>query len=149
MNKVILTGRLTADIELRKTSSNKSVAKFSIAVDKGKDANGNRQCDFMRVVAWESKADFLNSYARKGTLIGVVGRIETSKYTGKDGIDRTEVYVRAEAVEILRQPAEKTENNTDYSQYNKAQYNESQNYSAKQSFTFDDINTDIDDEPWR
>ena len=127
MNKVSLTGRLTTDVELRKTATNKSVSKFSIAVDKDrKDADGNRGVDFIRVVAWESKADFLNNYAKKGTLLGVTGRVETNKYTGRDGVERTEVYVRAEQVEILKQPAEKTEQ-----------------HQAKQSFTLDDL-----DEPW-
>lgn len=105
MNKVNLTGRLTDDIEVKKTAQNKSIANFSIAVDRAKkDTTGNKITDFIRVHAWENKADFLASYTQKGSLIGVSGRIETSKYQNQQGVNVTDTYIVAEQVEILKQP---------------------------------------------
>ena len=128
MNKVILTGRLTADIELRKTQLNKSVTEFNLAVDRDrKDSSGNRQSDFISVVVWEGSADFLAQYAKKGTLIAVIGRLETSKYTAKDGTNRKKDFVTAERVEIMRQPAE----NKQTEAYEPKR--------ATESFTYDDI----------
>lgn len=102
MNKVILTGRITKDLELRKTQSNKSVIKFTIAVRKErKNENGEYGADFINVICWEQKAEYLNSYSGKGSLIGVIGRIENDSYTNKDGQKVYQTYIVAEAVEIL------------------------------------------------
>ena len=102
MNKVVLTGRITKDLELRKTQSNKSVLKFTIAVKKDrKNENGEYLADFIIVICWEQKADYLSSYSGKGSLIGVVGRIENDSYTNRDGQKVYQTYIVAESVEIL------------------------------------------------
>lgn len=102
MNKVVLTGRITKDLELRKTQSNKSVLKFTIAVKKDrKNENGEYLADFINAICWEQKADYLNSYSGKGSLIGVVGRIENDSYTNRDGQKVYQTYIVAEQVEIL------------------------------------------------
>lgn len=86
INQVVLVGRLTKDIELKKTNSNLSVAQFSLAVDRGiKKEDGTRECDFPNVVVWRQSADFLSQYARKGDLISVVGKIQTRTYDGQNG----------------------------------------------------------------
>lgn len=84
INSVVLTGRLTKDIELRKTASDLSVTRFTVAVDRAKKEDG---ADFILCVAWRQNADFLANYASKGTMVGVTGHIKTGSYddrtTGK------------------------------------------------------------------
>lgn len=82
MNKVVLIGRLTKDIEIRSTQTGKPVAAFSLAVDRrGKDAGA----DFINCVAWNQTAEAMNRYLHKGSKIAVVGRIQTRTYDGRDG----------------------------------------------------------------
>ncbi len=91
MNNVILTGRITKDIELKKTQNNKSVISFDLAVRKDSEHS-----DFIKCVAWEHTADFLSKYAWKGARIGIQGSISTSSYDGQQGkkVYVTEVLVR-------------------------------------------------------
>lgn len=87
MNKVILIGRLTRDPDVRYTQSAepKAVAKYTLAVDRRfKDANGERQADFISCTAFGKAAEFVEKYLRKGTKIAVTGHIQTGSYE-KDG----------------------------------------------------------------
>ena len=104
INNVVLVGRLTRDIELRKTQSGLSVASFTIACDRRlsqEQKNNNEQsADFISCVAWRGSADFLGNYAHKGDTVGVEGRIQTRSYD-RDG---QKVYVTenvANSVSIL------------------------------------------------
>ena len=102
INSVTLVGRITKDIELRKTSSNTSVCNFTVAVDRRfQSQQGNGQsADFISCIAWRQSADFLASYAQKGTIVGVEGRIQTRSYDGQNG----KVYVTevvADNVQII------------------------------------------------
>ena len=92
INRVVLVGRLTKDVEVRKTGTGLSVASFTVACDRrgSRDAQGQSQADFINCVAWRQAADFLGQYARKGALVGVEGRISTRNYDDKDG---KKVYV--------------------------------------------------------
>ena len=92
INRVVLVGRLTRDVEVRKTGSGLSVAQFTVAVDRRmpKNSDGQQSADFVPCVAWRQSADFLGSYARKGNLVSVEGRIQTRNYDDKDG---RKVYV--------------------------------------------------------
>lgn len=101
MNIAELIGRISNDLEIRKTNSNKSILDINLAVKRDKE-----KTDFIRVVCWEQRADYLNSYAKKGTLIAVVGRIETDTYE-KNGNKVYTTYITAEQVEILNQPKDK------------------------------------------
>ena len=87
INSVTLVGRITKDIELRKTSSNTSVCNFTVAVDRRfqSQQNGGQSADFINCIAWRQSADFLSSYASKGTIVAVEGRIQTRSYTNRDG----------------------------------------------------------------
>lgn len=108
MNKVIITGRIANDLEIRKTPNNKSVLDLRIAVSRDyKDAEGNYPADFIKAVCWEQKADFISKYAQKGTMIGVSGRIQVNVYDDKNGQRVYDTYIQAEQVEILSQPREK------------------------------------------
>jgi single-strand DNA-binding protein len=86
LNVVTLTGRLTKDLDLRYTNTGTAVASFSMAVDRQfKNANGEKETDFINVVAWRKTAEILAEHTRKGSLIGIVGRIQTRNYEGNDG----------------------------------------------------------------
>lgn len=84
MNLVVLTGRLTADPEVRHTNDDKMVASYTIAVDRPA-ARAESKSDFIRCVAWEKKAEFAEHYMRKGRKFAVSGRIQTGSYKDKDG----------------------------------------------------------------
>ena len=103
MNKVILCGRLTKDPEIKLTSNQTKFCQFTIAVDRRfKDANGQRQADFINCLAWKQTAEFITKYFKKGNRIGVVGSIQTRSYDDQNGQKHfvTEVIVEeAEFVE--------------------------------------------------
>ncbi len=103
MNKVELVGRLTKDPEIKLTSNQTQFCNFTVAVDRRfKDANGQRQADFINCVAWRQTATFIQKYFRKGNRIGLVGSIQTRSYDDQNGQKRfiTEVVIdEAEFVE--------------------------------------------------
>lgn len=101
INSVILSGRLTADPELKTTGSGISVTSFSVAVNRRYKSGEDRQTDFITVVAWRSTAEFVTKYFKKGNLIGIEGSIQTRKYQDKDGNNRTAFEVIAERVHFL------------------------------------------------
>ena len=81
INNVVLVGRMTRDAELRYTPSNVAVATFTLAVNRTfKSQNGEREADFINVVMWRQQAENLANWAKKGSLIGVTGRIQTRNY---------------------------------------------------------------------
>lgn len=86
INNVVLVGRTTKDPELRYTPSNVAVATFSLAVNRTfKDANGEREADFINCVIWRQQAEHLANWAKKGALIGITGRIQTRSYENQQG----------------------------------------------------------------
>lgn len=92
-NIAILTGRLTADPELKYTQNNVPVCSFTIAVNRQKRADEEQQTDFINIVAWRQNAEFISKYFQKGSLIGIEGAIQTRNYTDKNGNDRKAVEV--------------------------------------------------------
>ncbi len=100
INKVILMGRLTADPELRQTTSGISSCRFSVAVDRGyksKDT-GERQADFINVVAWRQTAEFVSRYFSKGKMIIVEGSLRNNNYTDANGTKHYGMDVQADNV---------------------------------------------------
>jgi single-strand DNA-binding protein len=98
-NKVILMGRLVADPELRQTSSNISVCRFRIAVDRGYSSNnGERQTDFISIVAWRLSAEFVSRYFSKGKMIIVEGSLRNADYTDANGVKHYAMEVTADRV---------------------------------------------------
>lgn len=90
INRITILGRLARDPELRNTQSGTAVTSFTLAVDRNrKDADGNTPVDWIDCIAWQKTAEILAQYARKGALIGVTGRLQSRKYTAKDGTPRT------------------------------------------------------------
>lgn len=108
MVKVWLTGNLTKDPELTKTANGISVCKFSVAVQrKYANANGEKEVDFLNIVAWRGLADNCNKYLRKGNKCGIVGSIQTRSYDAADGTKKYLTEIIAEEIEFL---SSKTEN---------------------------------------
>ena len=100
-NLVVLTGRLTADPELKTTQSGISVTSFSIAVDRRYRSGEEKQTDFINIVAWRQQAEFVAKYFKKGNMIGIEGSIQTRKYTDKNGNNRTAFEVVANNVQFV------------------------------------------------
>ena len=106
-NRAILIGRLTADPELRQTPNGISVCTFSIAINRRfTSKDGERQADFIDIVAWRSQAEFVSRYFNKGGLILVEGTIQTRRYTDKNDQKRTAVEVVADNVSFVGSKAE-------------------------------------------
>ena len=102
LNKVILTGRLTATPELKTTTGGNSVTSFSVAVQRQfKSADGNYQTDFINIVAWRNTAEFITRYFEKGQLIAIVGSIQTRSYEDRNGQKRTAFEVVAEEAQFV------------------------------------------------
>lgn len=101
MNKAILLGRLTRDPELTITPSQVSVCKFTLAVDRRfKNAAGERQADFIPVVAWRQQAEFAAKYFRKGSKMIVVGSIQTRNWDDAEGKKHYATEVIADEIEF-------------------------------------------------
>ena len=90
MNVFTGMGRLTRDPELRKTTSGIEVASFTIAINRRfKNANGEYEADFLPCVAWRGTATFINNYFHKGSMIGIVGSVQTRKWEDNEGKTHT------------------------------------------------------------
>ena len=100
-NLVVLTGRLTADPELKTTPSDISVTRFSIAVNRNYGSGEERQTDFINIVAWRHSAEFVAKYFKKGNLIGIEGSIQTNRYQDKNGNNRTSFEVVANNIQFV------------------------------------------------
>ncbi len=99
LNKAILMGRLVADPELRRTSTDKSVVTFTLAVNRNFARQGEQaQTDFIDIVAWGKTAEFVSRYFVKGQLVAVAGQIQTRTWEDKQGNKRKSVEVVAEEV---------------------------------------------------
>ena len=98
MNKVILSGNLTADPNLRKVPSGMSVASGTIAVRREFKENGEYKTDFINYVAWDKQADYLSSYTKKGDKIELCGRWQVREYERQD---RTKAYVNEVIIESV------------------------------------------------
>lgn len=102
MNKAFLIGRLTRDPELRYSSSNAAIANFSIAIDRQyTSSDGQRQTDFINIVAFQKQAENIKKYIGKGSLVAVDGRIQTRNYEDKDGKRVYVTEVVADRVQFL------------------------------------------------
>ena len=106
LNTAIIMGRLTADPELRKTTSGLSVTSFTVAVERNYKSGEERQADFINVVAWRGTADFVSTYFKKGQMIAVQGSIQTRSYEDKNGNKRTAVEIVADNVSFCGSKAE-------------------------------------------
>lgn len=93
LNRVVLMGRLTADPELKKTTSDLSVLSFTAAVERNYSGNKDKQTDFINCVAWRQTAEFISRYFSKGKMIALEGSIQIRNYTNKNDNKRQAVEV--------------------------------------------------------
>ena len=128
LNNCVIIGRITKDLELNKTQSNISYVRFTLAVNRSfTDESGERQADFINCIAWREQAENLVKFMKKGSQIGVQGRIQTGSYESDKGTVYTTDVV-AERIQFLES---KQENNT--------QHNTEHNYHKQsQSISSDD-----------
>lgn len=167
INNVVLVGRLTRDAELRYTGSGIAVASFTVAVERPyTNAQGERETDFINCVAWRKTAEIISNYTRKGSLVGVTGRMQTRNYTNNEG---RKVYITEVVCENFQmlEPKSVTEkraqndgsssnsnsgfsgnssNNSNYSQNNNQapKNNTKSNYANFDEDPFDSNNDSID-----
>ena len=107
LNSIIIMGRLTADPELRSTSSGLSVTSFTVAVDRGYVRAGEeKKADFIPVVAWRQTADFVSKYFRKGSMIAVQGSLQSRSYEDKNGNKRVAYEIIADQVSFCGSKAD-------------------------------------------
>ncbi len=142
INRVVLVGRLTRDVEVRKTQSGLSVASFTVACDRrgSRDQNSQQTADFISCVAWRQSADFLGQYARKGALVGVDGHIQTRNYDDRDG---KRVYVTEVVADTVRLLESRGQSQSRQTQDNFAGYEDyGQSFgNYDDSISTDDFNT--------
>lgn len=140
INNVILMGRLTADPEVRTTTTGKSVCSFSIAVERSYAKSGEqRQTDFINIVAWGSTANFISKYFTKGSMIALQGQIQTRNYEDKNGNKRTAFEILAREVSFC---GSKTQTNTASAEV--ATSSQTNRYQSSEPFDFEEIGDDED-----
>ena len=107
INNITLMGRLTADPELKTTTTGLSVTSFSIAVDRGYARNGEeKQTDFINIVAWRQTAEFICRYFKKGSMIALTGSLQSRSYEDRNGNRRTVYEVVVDNVSFCGSKAE-------------------------------------------
>lgn len=107
INRVVITGRLTKDPELRYTPNGVAVANFTVAVGRSySNGNGERETDFINCVVWRGQAENLANFQKKGALIGVDGSLQTRTYDGNDGKRVWVTEVMADSVQYLEKKSE-------------------------------------------
>lgn len=109
MNKAIITGRIANDLELRSTTTGKSICEFRLATNRPVVRDGEKVADFINCRVWNKSAENLVKYQTKGNLIAVIGRMQVDKYQDKDGKDRYSNYLLVEELEYLERKKETTD----------------------------------------
>jgi single-strand DNA-binding protein len=106
INVVVLMGRLTKEPEIRSTTSGKSVASFTLAVDRNRD-----EADFINISAWDKTAELVQQYCHKGSQVTLIGRIQVRSYDAKDGSRRYVTDIVASNVQFCGSRKDAQENN--------------------------------------
>ena len=106
MNKAILTGRIVNDLELKQTTTGKSICEFRLATNRPTNRDGERVADFINCRVWNKQAENLVKYQTKGNLIAVIGRMQVDAYQDKDGKNKFYTYLLVEELEYLEKKKE-------------------------------------------
>ena len=142
MNKAFLIGRLTRDPELRYSSSNAPIVNFSIAIDRQYTNNqGQRETDFINIVAFQKQAENIKKYLAKGSLVAVDGRIQTRNYDDKDGKRVYVTEVVADRVQFLNSKA--SDKDSSSFEDNSVSPADFQNEGPKETNVSDDVFADF------
>jgi single-strand DNA-binding protein len=140
MNRVSLVGRLTSKPELRYTSGNLTVTRFSVAVNRTySNQQGQKETDFINIVAWRKQAENICNFLDKGSLVSVDGRIQTGSYE-KDGEKRYTFEVVAESVQFLESKSQ----NQSRSQGNYGKSDNASPYDYQDNGNKNDVSIDND-----
>ncbi|MHA6124517.1 single-stranded DNA-binding protein [Enterococcus mundtii] len=141
INNVTLVGRLTKDPDLRYTSSGKAVAGFTLAVNRRfTNQAGQREADYIQCVIWGKSAETLANYAKKGSLIGIVGRLQSRSYENNE---KQRVYVTEVVVETFQLLEPRTVN-----EQRQSSQNNQQNDNSDPNFEGAAIDISDDDLPF-
>lgn len=143
MNKVMLTGRLVKDPELRRTNTDIPVVQFTLAVNRSyQSREGERQADFISCVIWRSQAENFAKYLHKGSLIAIEGQIQTRTYEDQTGAKRYVTEVLTERFEFLETKSQQSRDNSlgyhDVNNYDIPQSNRSYDLPSNDEDDFDD-----------
>ena len=112
LNRIILMGRLTANPELKSTTTGKSVTSFSIAVERNYNRTGEeRKVDFFNIVCWNSTAEFVCRYFAKGNMIALEGKLQSRTYQANDGSTRYVTEIVTDTVSFTGERVQKANNN--------------------------------------
>lgn len=102
INRIVMNGRLTADVEVRYTQSGVAVCNFTLAVDRSfRREDGGRDCDFIPCVAWRGLAETIGKYCKKAKRVGVDGSLQMRKYQTQEGENRTVYEVLVDRLDFL------------------------------------------------
>ena len=135
INRVVLVGRLTNDLEVKKTTSGLSVCSFTVACNRRVAQGQDRQADFINCVAWRQTAEFIGRFARKGSLVGVEGRIQTRNYDGQDGRKVYVTEVVCDSVQLLEsKQVTESRPQTSSNSYNSFNYDSNQQHNVNDDF---------------
>lgn len=144
INRVVIVGRLTRDPELKKTNSGTSVCSFSVAVDnRQKNPDGTRSTSFIPCTAFAQSADNMSKYVKKGSLVGVEGRLNQRNFTRNDGSKGNVLEVICDSVQFL-EPKGTTANSSDDTPV----FNDEPNQSQNNSKNLDSLELPDDDLPF-
>lgn len=140
INRTVLVGRLTKDPELRVTPSGVPVCRFTLAVNRTfTNQQGEREADFINCIAWRKQAENLVNFMRKGSLIGIDGRIQTSSYEDQDGKKVFYTEVVADSIQFLESK------NTSNSTQNQFSSSSQPNYQTSNQNAYSGQNTQDND----
>ncbi|MFC0234377.1 single-stranded DNA-binding protein [Vagococcus entomophilus] len=138
INNVVLVGRLTKDPDLRYTASGTAVATFTLAVNRNfTNQNGNRDADFINCVIWRKPAETMANIAKKGTLMGATGRIQTRNYENQQGQRVYVTEVVCDNFQLLESKAaseQRQHSDNSYSDYGQSNFGAPQSNNTNQSF---------------
>lgn len=112
LNRVVIVGRLVRDPELRKTASDRSVVAFTVALDNRTTNNGEKSTSYIPCTAWNSTAESIAKFMKKGSLVGVDGHLNQRSYTANDGRKVSVVEVIADYVQFLEKKNDSSVNSS-------------------------------------
>lgn len=132
INKAVLVGRLTKDPELRYTSSNIAYTRFTVAVNRTySEPNGERKADFISCVAWRNQAENTARYVKKGSLVGIEGRIQTGSYEDNSGVRRYTTDIVCDNVQFLEPKGSNDQQGSSYKQDDEFNNDHRQDYEDR------------------
>lgn len=111
LNKAIILGRITHDLEVRQTQSGTAVLQFTVAVDRNYSKDGEKQTDFINCVAWRQTAEFVSRWFSRGRMIAVDGRLQTRTYEDKNGTKHYITELIVENANFTGEPKQDGNNN--------------------------------------